>query len=471
MQGGGSLQYAHFALVRAFADGTASIDRVVGELPTNDVARVDGHTFSNKPPGLAFATVPAYLALDAAGLTNVPRMLWALGLAGVVLPASVLVLLVAIVAERLAGGGGAVAGATLGVGTLLFPYSTVFAHHALAALLTFAAFALLWRERQQAPSTWLVALAGVVAGASVVAEYAGALVAAVLAFYAAARTPRLRRAAAWCGGVVIGALPLAAYNQAAFGSALRTSYSVDPSGRDSRLFGAPSLDVVLELLASAHGLLVLSPVLVTGAFGLVRIYRRGARAEALVLAAVPLAYLVFISAFYSPFGGFSAGPRYLVPASAFLAVGIAAAWRAAPLVTGALAVASTAMMVLLTATGPIAGYDWRWLDRLIDRDLPITAASLVGVTGWYAMLPLAVFAAVALASAIAVSPASVGALEPLAAGAALSAWALLALAAPETGRPGDYDSYLPFAILVALAGVAVALRPRLSLASARAVAR
>jgi hypothetical protein len=473
MQGGGSLQNAHYALVRALADGTAAIDGTLGDtgLATNDVARVDGHTYSNKPPGLALATLPAFVALHAIGVRDSTRTLWALGLVGVVAPATALALLVGLVGDRVAGGGGAVAGVSLGVGTLLLPYGTLFVHHALAAFLAFASFALLLRERGR-PSTALVGLAGVVAGAAVVAEYSGALVAGILAIYAVSRGPSVARLAAWCAGIAAGASPLALYNFLAFGSPLQTSYSVGASGQPSRLFEAPSLDVALELLFSTHGLLVLTPVLAAAVFGIVALYRAGKRAEALVLVAVPLAYLIFNAAFYSPFGGFSPGPRYLIAAGAFLAVGLAPAWRAAPIVTGSLAAASAISMVLLTATHPQAGYDWNWLGRLREGEVPLTVASLAGVTGWYSILPLFAFAAGALVVSFSKDgPVRLGLFEPIAAGAALLGWAAVAIAAPGTARPGDFGAYLPAAFVVAVAVAVTTLRPRLSVLEPRTVGR
>lgn len=452
MQGGGNLQNAHYALVRALADGRAAIGAELGELPTNDVALVDGRAYSNKPPGLAFATLPVFVVLNAAGAVDHTRILWGLGLLGAVLPAAGAAALLWRAGERLEPGYGAAAAVSLGLGTLLLPFATLFVHHALAASLSFAAFVALWRSRSLAS----VAGAGVVAGLAVVAEYSAAIPAAVLAVYAATAAPRARRAAAWLAGVAVGAIPLAVYNAAVFGSVFETSYGVDPSGRAPRLFGVPSLDVALELLFSTHGLLVLSPVLAAGAAGLWLLARRGLRAEAAACGAIALGYLVFNAAFYSPFGGFSPGPRYLIAASVFLAVGLPTAFRAAPLATGALAAASATAMLLLTATHPQAGYDWRWLDRLLDGDVPLTAASLVGVTGSIAIVPLFLAALAAVLLAALVAPRDVPPLAPLAAGAALAAWVVVALAAPETGRAGDYASYLPAALVVA-AAVAVPL--------------
>src|SRR5215208_4380651 len=67
----GWAQLAHFAQVRAFDDGRASIDP--WQWQTKDKAWVDGHFYSVKAPGLPLLTLPAYMALDAAGAWSVSR--------------------------------------------------------------------------------------------------------------------------------------------------------------------------------------------------------------------------------------------------------------------------------------------------------------------------------------------------------------------------------------------------------------
>src|SRR5215204_6172763 len=67
----GWAQLANFAQVRAIADGRASIDPWHWE--TKDKAWVDGHFHSVKAPGLPLLTLPAHLALDAAGADELAR--------------------------------------------------------------------------------------------------------------------------------------------------------------------------------------------------------------------------------------------------------------------------------------------------------------------------------------------------------------------------------------------------------------
>ena len=65
----GWAQLAHFAQVRALADGQANIDR--WHWQTKDKAWADGHFYSVKAPGLPLLTLPEYMALDAAGAWSV----------------------------------------------------------------------------------------------------------------------------------------------------------------------------------------------------------------------------------------------------------------------------------------------------------------------------------------------------------------------------------------------------------------
>lgn len=466
LQGTGNLQNAHYVIVKALASGTATIEGALAELDsgTNDVLRVDGRLYSNKGPGLAAAALPPFLVLREAGVDDdgdPGRMLWALGLVVVVAPAVALLVLVRNVAERFEPGFGTAAAVTLGLGTLVLPFATLFLPNLLAALLVFAAFVILLSERQ---SNARVAAAGLLCGLAVVAEYQNAIGVAVLGLYALWRPPHVVRAAVFAAGAIAGVVPLLLYNAWAFGSPFRQSYGADASGQDPELFGAPSPDVLLELFLSQQGLLVISPVLACALAGVVVLYRRGHRPEALAIGGVTAGYAVMSASFYSPFGGFSPGPRYLVVVLPFLAVALGPLFRAAPVTAGALALTSAAAMTLLTATHPLAGYDGRWADRLLDGDVPQTAASVAGVTGAAAIGPFfaaAVAAAwLALRSTASVRPRGI---DTALAGVAVLAWALLAMLAPEGGA----DAPLRLYALVAAAGLAVGAlafvrRPRLT---------
>ncbi|HAL25597.1 MAG TPA: hypothetical protein DCP25_02495, partial [Chloroflexi bacterium] len=111
--------------------------------------------------------------------------------------------------------------------------------------------------------------------------------------------------------------------------------------------------------------------------------------------------------------------RYVIPIIPFLALGIAPAFRRAPLVTGALALVSMLVMTSMTATHALAGCDLDWFHRIGTRDFDYTVAWLVGVTGWYTILPfVAAIAAAAVVAVRAAPPVRPSTLEPLLAGVA-----------------------------------------------------
>ena len=58
-----------------------------------------------------------------------------------------LLLLIRYAVERIEPGYGTAVAVAVGAGTLILPFATLFFSHVLSAMLAFAAFAVLWRER------------------------------------------------------------------------------------------------------------------------------------------------------------------------------------------------------------------------------------------------------------------------------------------------------------------------------------
>ncbi len=390
----GSNQTAHYALVRALADGTARIDRTrfeVGDGGTADLSKIDGHYYAAKSPGLAFESFVPYVVLKAAGgakpVHEPHTQLWYLTLWGALLPAVVLLLLVRHVVDRLEPGFGAAAAVTLGIATMALPFATLYFSHSLSAMLLFAAFAVLWREREGEARLDLLVYAGILAGLAATVEIPVALIGAILGLYALARGDVLRRAAAYAGGAFIGGLPTLVYNRWAFGHPFEFPYAnvvSAPGGATVNKVGlygvtAPKFHVLVELLFARIGLLTLMPVLVLGAVGLVFLYRSGRRAEALVAAAVSLVYLLLIAGYETPFGGYTPGPRFLVAILPFLILGLGSAYKRLPLTTIALAAGSAVEMVAITITNPLSATAGGWFHRFAHRHFEGTAFNLAGI--------------------------------------------------------------------------------------------
>jgi hypothetical protein len=448
-QGQGSPPTSHYALVKSLARGTPYIDETrfeTGDIPTADYAYRDGHYYSNKAPGLAFLVLPVYLAFDALGFrtTGDPtQALWVLGLVGAVLPTLLLLVLLRRVCNRIESGFGTAAAVTIGLGTLFLPYGTMLFAHSLSAALGFAAFVLLWHEREGATRLLLLAAAGLLAGIAVTVEYPLALFGFVLGAYAVCRRDPIRRALAYAAGVAAGVAPLLLYHWWAFGSPTTTSYSAaillpGETGHErvaedlGPYFGTPTIRSVVFLLFSRFGFLTLSPVLAAGIAALIVLYRRGWRAEALTILAVSTVYVVYVSGLVPRWGLGQAPPgaRFLVPLIPFVGVPLALAYRRFPLPTAALAAASTVLMLAFTTTHPLAAWDGQVLDRLFSAGVDgysATVPALVAVTGWYDVLPMFAAAVLALVFAVLATPRPSVSLYALASALfALVAWGGLA---------------------------------------------
>jgi hypothetical protein len=372
-------QGAHYALVRAIWRGTPYVDR--DRYLTGDISYADGHYTATKAPGLALASLPAYAVVRATPLGNeIERhsrtgwhtariTIWLLALIVAVVPAMCLLLLVSRVGDSIEPGFGLAAAVTLGTGTLVLPFATLFFAHTLSALLSFSAFAVLFRARRQRPGAWMAAgLAGLLVALATTTEYSLALVGVPLLVYALVDPGgRAWRAAAYVAGVLLGIVPLLVYDTWAYGSPFRLSYANAVSVRGATghdvmtanttgFFGVgwPDARSAIESLISSRGLLALSPVLALSVVGCVLMFRRGLRAEVSVIVLAALALLAFDISYYMPFGGPGPGPRFLVAALPFLAVPLAMSFRALPITTSVLAVVSTVMLGTATVTSPFA---------------------------------------------------------------------------------------------------------------------
>jgi len=506
MQSLGWAQTSYFAFVKALGDGNAQIDNYHWE--TRDKSWINGRFYSVKAPGLPLLITPAYLALKAAGAEQLSAdvadrarrggaklwtykalnvsaygydsarakavtrqleiqapLIWALGLLTSVLPALGLLLLVRSVSERVLPGYGTAAALTLGMATLVMVFATQFFGHILASLVVFAAFLLLMRERRGPPRLALVGLAGLLAGLAVTIEYPLALAGIVIGLYAMLRgdLPRsglgakLWRGLAYAAGVIIGALPLFAYNQWAFGSPATNSYSnaVDDqglSGHDTLglnsggFFGieVPDPQAALELLLAPRGIITITPVVLAGLYGVWLMRKKGQRAEANVVIAIVALFFIYDAGYWLPFGGGTPGPRFLIPTLPFIALGFAEAWRRIPATTLVLSACGFVVMTTALVTYPLvgAGNLYQWQERALDNTFQHTILTTFGLgDGWPTIVPLlAIFLAAIWLGARATGALTVGADTRLALGA-LALWALLALALSRMlGERASYGS-------------------------------
>ena len=521
IQAMGWAQTSNYALLRALETGTAKIDPYSWE--TRDSAWIDGHYYSVKAPGMLLLVLPIDRAMKAAGvdqlgpamaesahkggalrwaragvpsglyanrmhlasptrerITNYTPYVWLLSILTCVLPALGLMLMIRSLGDQLAPDFGTLAAFATGAGTLILPFSTLFFSHVIAAAMVFAAFALLWHERGSPQRLWLLFAAGLLGGLAITTEYPLGLASVIVGVYGLARfglgdlRTLFSRAGAYAAGGLLGVLPLAAYNKLSFGSITHFSYknAIAEQGasghdvlglNDGGFFGItdPKLENTFDLLFSAKGLFVLSPVLLLSFYGMWLIWRGGRRAEAGVIAAVFLSFLAYNSGYWLPFGGGSPGPRFLIPVIPFLGLALAPAFKRLPVTATALTTVSTAVLATATITLPMIGNGdvglWPHLVKIANFGQ--TWVNAFGVdNNWWGVLPFAIPLITSLALAVAATPLRIAWRDVALAATTVCAWALVAITTPRRPlavRPGADHPYAPF--VLAVAGFALVL--------------
>jgi hypothetical protein len=359
--------------------GRLDIDRFANA--TSDRAFFGSHFYADKTPGQSFLLVPIVAAdkllRRAAGLpTDADRLDVQADYVSkaILLLNCVVSAFAAMVGYRLllrlgADEAGALfATITLILGTPLFGWTTaLFAHSLTASFLLFAFALIIFRfdgERSPSPRRDALLL-GLLSGYTCVVDLTAAPALAGLAVFALARLGRR----AWPAtvpplalGGIVGLLPLLIYDQLAFGSPLHLGYAnTEFPGMSQGFYGIgwPSPAVLWELLVGFHrGLLPLSPVLLLVPWGLRRLWQReGGRGPALVITFVILTYFWINAGYFYWDGGWSTGPRQLVPMLALASLPIAFAWPvgfAARLAVLALLVVSLGMSLAAAAASMFA---------------------------------------------------------------------------------------------------------------------
>src|SRR5271169_2600435 len=190
-------QTSHYDLTRALNQDKTTIDQYA--VNTGDKVEYKGHTYSARAPGLALFVLPFYNALGVVGAESwtdnhvAPpdhpgdEMIYLIGLWGNVLPGLLLLLLVWRVAERFQPGYGVAAAVTLGLGTMVLPFSTLLFSHVFTTFLSFAAFWLMLKERDGPPRAILMGLAGLAMGYAFSSEYPTFFAAIVLGLFLLSR--------------------------------------------------------------------------------------------------------------------------------------------------------------------------------------------------------------------------------------------------------------------------------------------
>lgn len=330
-------------LTRAIVDhGSFSLDGPVasyGEI--TDLARADGHFYSDKAPGIGIVGVPVYLVAkalagwDAAAISNATLLrLERIFLSGLPAAATVGLLFFLLLGVGLARNKALFLAAAYGFGTIAFPYGVLLFGHQASAVCLVAAFSLVEKQAKN-PRPLNPLLAGLGLGMALLFEYTTLLLVVPLVTYAVISSKqRLKDLELGIAGALGPLLLLAVYNWACFSNPLSVGYAHLAHRSFAELHGRGLLGMVTPslrrlgviTLSPTRGLLFFSPWLVLALpglfFGIWRPAFLRERVAFACVAAATLMYLLFAMSLQLAAWGWSLGPRHLAPLIPFLVLSV-----------------------------------------------------------------------------------------------------------------------------------------------------
>ena len=356
--------------------GTLSIDGLDDQ--TGDIARFQGHYYSDKTPGYSLLAVAPYAAAKRLlWLPDHPRnrpgfAYWAadywitLGTSGL-FSALTGVILVGLARDLGCGPRrSALVGLAYGLATPAYAYATLAYGHQVSAFALLASFALLWRDRPRPRLRALIG--GFLASYASVVEIQVGPVSAILGLYLLALVvgkKRLPSTILTFGlGAAIPTLILLTYNTLAFESPWRMGYFYEVLDRFKDVHSSsnplgmrrPDWSKLGELLwGECRGLVRFAPIVILTIPGLLALIVRRYWGLTAV-ASMTMVSVVLVNLSYPQWsGGWSTGPRLLLPLLPFAMLPVAGllavGGRGTTLLACLLALVSGLVILMFESTG------------------------------------------------------------------------------------------------------------------------
>ncbi len=354
-----------------------------------DVIRYENRWYPNKAPGTSFAgVIPYFFARQFMRLFALPEWVEqnlicyittvsSIGLASTLCAVFLFRLLMIVT-----GSAGFALCVTLAysLGTIAFPFSTMFFSHQLGAACLLISFYILFTARQrqaeaqkQHPALLFV-LSGFLAAYAFVVDYQAILLTAVVGLYCLVGLRKKTAVLYFLGGVILAGLILVYYNLTAFHKVFyipyeaytETAKSAYPEHRMGfvGVTFLPSLSTLYKItFHPQRGLFYCNPVLLLAIPGLViGLVQRRFRLEALCIGLMALVVFWFNASYGKTIvywgGGYSTGPRHLIALLPFLAILVALAAQKGKILFYPLALVSIFFMLTATAVEPRLPYEY-----------------------------------------------------------------------------------------------------------------
>lgn len=373
---------------------TVSIDAVHGN--TIDKAFYEGHYYSDKAPGLSLAAWPVIKVLSvlAPGVAWHPdnqSANWIIVFIVVGIPSIIALYFLYALCSKITGKPAVIPVLIYAAGSMALPYSTLFySHQFCASLLIFMLYLYLTQlEGSKTPSLASGVIYGFLAGWGAISEYTIVIPAAIILVAAILNSKKPAQAVGMLAGVILPGALLLWYNNACFGNPLHIGYMYEVNDwfREEMSKGAggvtaPNPIVLLNLIFQPQrGLLWEHPFLLLAVPGFLYMMKAGKTARSISFVSIfaGAAIIIINASYYEPYGGFSPGPRFLVPALPFLFISAAFAWtRLGDVLKGLFAGAglfSIALFTLLNAVEPHVPHIY--LSPLMDFTVPLLGSGYI----------------------------------------------------------------------------------------------
>ncbi len=403
--------------------GTVAIDPLA-DLAEDRAVR-DGHSYSDKAPGMSFLALPVAAVFIALVNPRHDDRLWhgegriSVALGALIAVSALLIssLLTAISVPLLYRatsqlGGSAACAAVIALvyahATPIWLWAAAFYGHSVAAALLVTGMHALLRMASGGPYSQRWALwSGFSLGWAVLVEFTAAVPVLILLAFALTRLAESGRLWRSMCLVALGGLPalclLLAYNAAAFGGpfSIGYAYSHGYDAMQSGFYGlsAPSLSVLAEItLGDRDGILWLSPVLALVPIGLALSLLSSQWRSIGALCGSVVAYYFLLNSGYAYWdGGYSTGPRHVTASMPFACLLLACLWergrvaRYALLGLGSLSGLFCLIAVAVNIAMP-NDLDLSMAEFLLPRfwqgQFDNGVANLLGQLGWTRLTPL-----------------------------------------------------------------------------------
>ena len=394
---------SRYALSAAIVDhGTIDVTRYASVLEI-DHAIYEGKWRSDKGPGQPFAAAPFYAlarALGAAPLGADTSLvhdvtLWLLTITTSTIPFALLCMVAYRRAAKRASRGALAATVALLCGSIALPHAVNLYAHSFSALFGYLAFVAVadFFDEPAAARLSLFArrpmLSGLCAGIAVATEYHLAIVAIVVGLLIAVRMPRSLVAYAAGAAAPLGAL--AWYQWRAFGAPWHTPfayYAGNLGGTTEGGYSMPTVDGIWAVIAGNRGLVITGPVVVIGILValMLTVRRTGRSIDAITGSIIVFAYVALVAGWSGTPWLEEPGPRYLIPAIAFLVTPLAMVWPSIRRWARLAAVWGIAMMFAATMTFILVATNDTPINAYVNRVahqrfLPTVWSLALGTTG------------------------------------------------------------------------------------------